>query len=194
MTSLNQALRLAALCCGILIAAATVGCATPAASSSMTMGAADATSRRMALPEPFKTHIAVGDVTGGQETNPMWMSSVSSSDFERALEDSLRAVGLLAVNRQAGRFRLHAHLGKFDQPFVGLDMTVTATVTYTLVEWATGRTVFEKAITTPYTAKAGDAFLGVERLRLANEGAVRQNITGLIDELAQLKLSEPIMR
>ena len=54
--------------------------------------------------------------------------------------------------------------------------------------------MFEQAITTPYTAKAGDAFPGVERLRLANEGAVRQNITRLIDELARLRVPEPIMR
>ena len=39
-----------------------------------------------------------------------------------------------------------------------------------------------------YTAKFSDSFLGAERLRLANEGAVKVNIQALIDDLNGLKL------
>ena len=71
---------------------------------------------------------------------------------------------------------------------IGLDMTVTATVTYTLVERATGKTAWEKVIVAPYTAKFGDSLLGVERLKLANEGAIRTNISNLLDDLYRLRL------
>jgi len=139
------------------------------------------------MPEFLRQNVAIKDVTGGQETNPMWTSQVSSAEFERALESSLRAANVLQPNRQAGRFTLTAYLDKLEQPLVGINMTVTATVTYTLVERSTGKTSWEKTISTPYTAKFGDSLLGVERLKLANEGAVRTNITDLIADLARLR-------
>ncbi len=170
------------------------GCATPASSSNMTVRAADATTVRLQTPEALKNNLALRDVTGGKETNPAWVSNVSSSEFERALEDSLRSVGMLSANRQAGRFQLIVHLEKLDQPFMGFDMTVTSTVAYTLVERASGKTIWQKTLAVPYTAKVSDAFVGSERLRLANEGTIRQNITRLIGELQQMKVAEVTVR
>lgn len=161
------------------------GCATPARVEQMT--APPPTAAAGPIPEAFRQNIAIKDVTGGQETNPLWTSQVNSAEFERALEASLRAANLLQTNRQSGRFQLIAQLGKLDQPFVGISMTVTASVMYILVERATGKTFWEKTITTPYTASFGDALYGVERLKLANEGAVRTNIAELITELLRLK-------
>jgi hypothetical protein len=170
------------------------GCATPATSTNMTVRAADATNVRLLTPEALKANVALRDVTGGKETNPAWVSNVSSSEFERALEDSLRSVGMLSANRQTGRFQLVVHLEKLDQPFMGFDMTVTSTVAYTLVERASGKTVWQKTLAVPYTAKVGDAFVGSERLRLANEGTIRQNITQLIGELQQQKFADVTVR
>ena len=162
------------------------GCATPARVDQMTVTGQGIPT--MSVPEGLRQNVAIKDVTGGQETNPMWISQVSSSEFERALESSLQGANLLQPNRQSGRFTIAAYLAKLEQPFIGIDMTVTATVTYTLVERATGKTSWEKTVTTPYTAKFSDALLGVERLKLANEGAVRSNISQLIDELYRLRL------
>ncbi|MEM7445697.1 MAG: hypothetical protein AAF414_20415 [Pseudomonadota bacterium] len=55
-------------------------------------------------------------------------------------------------------------------------MTVTSTVEYVIEDQLTGQTIFEEVITAPYTAAFGDSLLGVERLRLANEGSIRANI------------------
>ena len=47
----------------------------------------------------------------------------------------------------------------------------------------------EKLIaTSEYTAKTSEAFAAVERLRLANEGAARENIRQAITEMAALTL------
>jgi len=162
------------------------GCATPARVDQMTVTAQGIPTAPM--PEALRQNVAIKDVTGGQETNPMWTSQVSSAEFERALESSLRGANVLQPNRQMGRFTIAAYLGKLEQPFIGIDMTVTATVTYTLVERSTGKTAWERTIITPYTAKFGDALLGVERLKLANEGAVRSNIAELIGELFRLRI------
>lgn len=173
----------ALLVCVILLS----GCAAPARVDQMVTSGQP--TQRISQ-TPLRGNVAVNDVTGGKETNPMWMSNVGSSEFSQALEGSLRTVGLLAPNRQAGRFTLTTHLQSLDQPMFGLDMTVTASVNYVVVERATGKEVFQRIIAVPYTAKWGDAFVGVERLKLANEGAIRTNISQLIDELFSLKIQD----
>ena len=140
----------------------------------------------------LKSSISIKDVTGGKETSPMWTSQVDSSDFQRALENSLRATGLLSPIGSNGPYQLTADLTSLDQPMVGFNMTVTATVRYSLIEKISGKEIFSRSIPTPYTAKIGDAFVGSERLKLANEGAIRKNIEELIAELLRLKVQVSI--
>lgn len=184
---MQATLRLMTGVAALAVVAALSGCATPAASDNMTVRAAAATDMRQKTPEVLRANIALRDVTGGRETNPMWVSNISSTGLRSALEASLSSVGMLAAGGQAGKFELLAHLANVEQPFAGIDMTVTTTVAYQLVDRASRKTVWEKTIVTPYTAKFGDAIMGFERLRLANEGSVRQNITQLIGELQLLK-------
>jgi hypothetical protein len=70
---------------------------------------------------------------------------------------------------------------------LGIDMTVTANVRYSLIDTTTRKEVFSKVITGTYTAKFSDAFAGVERLKLANEGAAKTNIQLLVNDLLQFK-------
>lgn len=166
----------------VVAAGLAAGCATPARIEQMAVGSTELSA--VTASPALRENVAIKDVTGGKETNPMLLSNVNSPDFERALEASLRAAGMLAP-RQAGRFQLLAHIEKLDQPWAGIDLTVTAHVKYTLVERSTGKDAFSKTIATPYTAKFSDSYLAVERLKLANEGAMRQNIRQLLLELNQ---------
>lgn len=169
----------------ILIAISLVigGCASPARIDQMTVYSPVGKTN-----PALKDGIAVTDVTGGRETSAMWTSQVSSDDFRRALETSLQNAGL--YNRVAGasRFQLTADLTRLDQPMLGLDMTVTSTVRYSLVDTKTRKEVYGRVIQMPFTAKFSDAFAGVERLKIANEGSVRANIQAVIDDLIALKL------
>lgn len=162
------------------------GCATPARVDQMS---ATGSAQHRTVETPLRNNLAVKDVTGGTETNPMWVSKVSSSDFEKALEASLKSAGLLA-DRQAGDFVLTADLMKLEQPFIGLDMTVTSSVRYMVIHRSSGKTVFDSMVTTPYTAKLSDALIAMERLKLANEGAIRTNIGELLSRLMRLKIEE----
>lgn len=166
------------------------GCAAPARIDQMT---AFATPAQRVMKTPLHTNVAVRDVTGGKETNPMWVSNVGGSEFEQALEASLRDAGLLSAGKQAGKYTLVAHLENVEQPFGGFDMTVTATVSYSLIERATGKEVFNRRVALPFTASFNSAFIGSERLRIANEGAVKVNIAKLIEELFALKFDQVAM-
>jgi hypothetical protein len=171
----------------IVFASLLSGCAAPARIDQMT---ASVSPQQRIAPTSLRTNIAVRDVTGGKETNPMWVSNVGNSEFEQALEASLREAGLLAPGKQAGKYMLVAHLENVDQPLAGFNMTVTATVSYSLVERATGKEVLQRRVSLPYTATMGAAFSGTERLRIANEGAIRVNITQLINDLYALKIDQ----
>jgi hypothetical protein len=100
---------------------------------------------------------------------------VSNEDFQSALMDSLRNHGLLAEGN-APRYILYAHLLDVHQPLIGLDMTVSATVNYELADAVNGQPTRETTIATDFTSPFGDAFSADERTRLANEGAIRENI------------------
>jgi hypothetical protein len=127
---------------------------------------------------PLREAISVGEITGGKETNPLWTSKVSNEGFAEALRQSFAAHAMLAT--QDGAYRLDAEMMKLKQPIMGFNATVTSTVSYTLTDLETDDVVFEEIVTEAYTAKMGDALLGVERLRLANEGSIRTNIATLI--------------
>ena len=46
--------------------------------------------------------------------------------------------------------------------------------------------IFREIIRTPYTAGMGDSLIGIKRLRLANEGSARTNISTLMKRLKAL--------
>jgi len=117
----------------------------------------------------------------------MWTSQVSSRDFQVALEDSILHYGVFSkvVKGGGADYRLDVTLVRLQQPLVGFNMTVTATVDWRLADTKSGRILWEKTIVSPYTAQINAAFLGVERLKLANEGAIRESIKQGIEQIAE---------
>ncbi|WP_299754470.1 hypothetical protein [uncultured Boseongicola sp.] len=131
---------------------------------------------------------AVSDVTGygGEETNPLWTSEISSDAFQTALKTSLQKAGIFS---ESGPFTLRADILSVDQPMVGFDLTVKMSVRYNLID-ARGRIRFDRTITSKYTLGVSDEFLAIERLRKVNEGAARENISQLLKVLgAQVSTS-----
>ena len=159
------------------------GCATPAAVEQM------AVSLPITQTNPaLKNSVAVAEVTGGRDTNPMWTSQVSSDAFRRALEQSLESAGMFNKIVAGSKYQLTADLTRLDQPMMGFDMTVGSTVRYSLIEAQTRKEIYARVIQMSYTAKMSDAFVGSQRLRLANEGAVKANIQAFVADLVALKL------
>ena len=159
------------------------GCATPAAVEQM------AVSLPITQTNPaLKNSVAVAEVTGGRDTNPMWTSQVSSDAFRRALEQSLESAGMFSKIIAGSKYQLTADLTRLDQPMIGFDMTVGSSVRYSLIETQSRKEVYARVIQISYTAKMSDAFIGSQRLKLANEGSVKANIEASIKDLIALKL------
>ncbi|HBN22708.1 MAG TPA: hypothetical protein DD412_05665 [Holosporales bacterium] len=160
------------------------GCAQPAKMEKMVVGADDL--KDYTINTAFSNAISVEPVSGGQETNPLWMSDVASKDFELALVESLKGIGSFSADNSG--YALNAKLLSVKKPFMGFNMTVHSRVHYTLTDLKTKTALFDEDIEASYTATVGDAFMGIKRLQLANEGAIRENIRRFLLALSELKL------
>ncbi|MCA3276389.1 MAG: hypothetical protein ING26_12800 [Roseomonas sp.] len=133
--------------------------------------------------------VAIGQVSGGRETNPLWVSDVSSADLAEALRLSLAARSMITIRNE--RFRLEASMLNLQQPMMGVDMTVTSRISYRVIRVADSTIAFEREITAPFTAAFSSSFYGVERLRLANEGSIRENISQFLAALIAAEAENP---
>jgi hypothetical protein len=155
-----------------LIAAGLAACATPQAMTVET--------GTVANPNPkYRNAIAVRSVTGGQMMNALTIMGVANEPFKAALEGSLAANGYLA---RAGnpKFQIDAEILNLDQPLIGLDLDVTAYVSYKVSGPGVAATYPIKA-----TARAGfsDSPLAADRMRIANERAMQENIRQFLQSL-----------
>jgi hypothetical protein len=116
--------------------------------------------------------ITTVNVSGGKETNPLWTAQVSNVAFKTALEASLAAAGYMGTEGRP--LIVTASLIELKQPFAGLDLSVTSQVRYS-VEGG-GRTLFDETVGATGTASMGDALIATERLKIANEKSIQENI------------------
>ena len=152
------------------------GCATSATPQAMTVQP-----QAGAVVNPkLKSAIRVDAVNGGKDTNPLWTSQVDNVGFKKALEDSLAIAGYLAPANAASPFTLSADLKELDQPLFGLTFNVKSSVVYKLSGNGASK---EFPVTVAGTATTSDAFVAIERLRIANERSIQENIKALLKEL-----------
>ena len=184
------------LVAALLAAALAGGCGTPADPLNMRLAPGDALQLRGFMPEALRGQIALGEIGGGAETWRYWGSQVSAKALDQALEEALRSVGVLAPLPAGARYQLSAKLSALQQPDLKWqpqalvsDNRVLATVDYTLKDKASGAVLYQRSIRTAHTAELTEALLfPPERLRLANEGALRQSLNLLLRDFAELRL------
>jgi hypothetical protein len=130
------------------------------------------------------------EVTGGQETDAMSKPQVSNAAFAQALEQAItQSQAFSRVVKGSGQdYRLSVVIASLDQPSFGFSFTVKMEAGWTLKRVDTGATVWQEAIRSEHTASTSDAFAAVVRLRLATEGAARNNISQGLSRISQLNL------
>ena len=118
----------------------------------------------------------------------MWTSQVNSEDYRSALENSLKLAGYLGNGDNSEKYLPSASLMELKQPLLGINMTVTCKTQYRLVDTRQSKEIYNKIIETPYTATFSDSAIGMTRLKIANERAVRENIKALVADLSTLNV------
>ena len=159
-----------------------VGCASPAAQQQMVASPVDS---GVSANKALFGSVAVRNVSGGADTNPLWISQVGPNEFRGALTESLRGYGYLSATGAKPRLLIDANLDSLIQPFMGFTFNVTSVVTYQVEQDGVKRPI---PITATGSTTTSDAFIGAERMRLANERSIKENIRLFITKIsAELK-------
>jgi hypothetical protein len=155
-------------------------CAPPASYSAMVAGAPPGQG-----PAPvYRNAITVGSVTLGRDVGTPWMSAVGPDQVQQALVQTLAVAGL--GQPANGRFRLDGLLLTLDRPYAGFAMTVTATIAWRLTNTTNGVVVYDRTLRSLGTATLDDAITNENRLRIADQRAVRANLQQLVQDLYTL--------
>ena len=128
----------------------------------------------------LKNSFAVRSVGGGQAMNVLTVPGVTNEPFKAALESSLAATGYLASERTTPKFHIDVEIQDLDQPLIGLEYEVKSSVLYKV---SGGGAVKSYPIKASGTAGFSDSPLGADRMRIANERAMQENIKSFLKAL-----------
>ena len=111
-------------------------------------------------------------------------------ELKGAVEDSIGRARLFkgVVQGSDGDYELTVFIWNVRSPPMGFNMTVDIEMGWTLVRTSDKSVVLRRTIKTSHTTKAGEAFAGIDRVRMAQTEAARENIRQGIQAIADLKL------
>ena len=173
----SRRISIVALCAA---AAVMAGCATASKPEAMIPSTVEA-----GVHHPQTVSVTVG---GGAQTDALGKSQISNEAFTEAIVSSIeknKAFSSVIKGANGGDYRLNVVVVNMEQPSFGFSFTVKMEAAWSLKK-ADGTVVMQEVIKTEGTAGATDAFVGTERLRLANEAAARNNIAAGLAKIGKL--------
>ncbi len=128
--------------------------------------------------------------SGGNETGALDTPNISNEDLAAAIEESITENKLFTQVIHGGEsdYLLSVTIISMAKPLFGASFTVRMEAAWSLSNQKTGEVVMREPITSSYTATMGQALVAVTRLRLAVEGAVRENIKEGLTKISRLQL------
>ena len=178
-TTIARWLAAAAAACALL---ALGGCATSASREAMAAAPLASTKKL-----PYTVSV---DARGGQETGAMDSSNIANAGLKAAIEESITKSNLFknVVQGKDGQYELTVTITQLQKPLFGASFTVTLETGWSLVRTSDKAVVMRKVVRSEHTAGMGDSMVGVTRLRLAVEGAVRKNISEGLESISALSI------
>lgn len=130
-------------------------------------------------------------VTGGRDEDPLGMPTISNTAFADAVTNAINNSKLFSSvvpSASDAKYALTIMIASVQQPVLGYTMTVSMDAGWRLQNRETGQIVWQKGIRSSSTLGVGDAFIGMTRVRLATEGAARENIRQGLEQISLLEL------
>jgi hypothetical protein len=107
-----------------------------------------------------------------------------NSDIKLAIEGALANSQLF--NGDETKFRINVNVLSIKNPMMGINLKSELRIKWQLIDISENKIVWEDNLTNDYTATMSDSLVAVTRLRIANEGVIRENIQLAIDEMIAL--------
>jgi hypothetical protein len=126
--------------------------------------------------------------SGGRSTQAIDKSQISDETLTKALTESITKFQMFSkvVQGNGADYLLSINIFSIEQPSFGLSLLVKMEVGWTLKRTDTNAIVWQEAIKSEYTANPNDAIAGSRRLRIATEGAARNNIARGLAKISKL--------
>lgn len=131
----------------------------------------------------FEHGLIVKEVEGADSSS---YSLIGNKEFKEALIRSLDAAQLLSHN-PPGTYSLVAKFVYVRLRMLGGSDNTVTNVQYTVLENATNKEIYKKLIRGDYITTMRERFSWSTDLQLATEGAARENIKNLINDLYQIR-------
>jgi hypothetical protein len=158
------------------------GCVTEQGTQRLVEFAAEVS--RDAVPEssPLFESVSIGEIHGGREGSASSAETARDEDFTRALTTALSDRGMLAV--EPSRYTLHARIVRSDYPFMAMSLIeVTTEVEYTMVDNASGETVFKRVVTVMESTGFRESPIFATRIALSTVKSLASNATNAVDQI-----------
>lgn len=135
---------------------------------------------------PYSVSVSIGR---GDEEADVGLAPVPRDDLQYAIEESIRTGQVFeeVVSGENGDYMLNVSVFTLEQPVFGINFTVKLGAGWVLTK-ANGSIVWQKLIKSECSTTMSDSWHGMTRLRMANDGAIRENIKQGMMQLSNLDL------
>lgn len=136
-------------------------------------------------------NINVKAANDSQRTGPLELPFLPDSfltSFQASLGTLIDNSGIFS-NTSSNDIDIKVTILKNDIPFIGLDMSVETEIEYKIVD-KNQEVLYRKVIASKGLATVGEKFVGVDRLMLANDRSVQNNMTLFLNDV-QTRLKNP---
>jgi hypothetical protein len=126
----------------------------------------------------------------GSETEAIGKPQISNVALRQAVVGAINQTKIFSsvIAGKNGDYVLNVNIFNLTQPSFGFSFTVKMEMGWTLTRASTGAVVWQEAITSEHTATVSDAFTGMTRLKMATEGAAKNNVALGLAKLSSLSL------
>ena len=106
---------------------------------------------------------------------------VPNAAFKQAIESTLAESGLFVGEQTA--YRLNVSVLSIKNPAFGLNLKSELRVKWVLYDLQKKAEIFNEIFANEYTATVGDHFVAAQRLKIANDNAVKDNIKMALEKI-----------
>jgi len=134
----------------------------------------------------FYKSISIGEVDGGEKTNPLHRSEIENDELEQAIKVSLEINNYLSSEGYPTKYKLDVFLLEVDRPRQGFTITITTFIRYKLTDTTNNVLLFDTICSASDTKTFGDASIASTRFIIAQGDSIKKNISQLLSLLYKM--------
>ena len=125
----------------------------------------------------------LNQITGTAQINVVGSNEkiVTNEAIKIAIENAILQNNIFVNGGR--KFRLNASVLALENPIMGISLTAELRIRWTLFDVTNNKEVFNEVISNDYTATMSDSIVAGQRLKIANENVVKDNIRIALEKI-----------